>query len=482
MFAALASSLGCGLPNDPPSARPREDAIALPRPSAQRDLPDPSTMLGDAGATVALGDAMLAKLASIAIETPIYDEPRWAKTRIGYLRAGAIIKRSEAPATAGPRCPGGWYRVEPRGFVCVGAMASLDLDHPVVTATAQRPKLDDLPYDYVLSRAPPPPLYAKLPDLWDTLRFEPERSQESARGATDPSIPSWLLPGNPSVQLGNAPWRGDRVSLGRARPRSGFALLSTLEHRGRRYGVTTSLELVPLDRTRPVVRSTFRGVELEGVGLPIAFLRRHGGYRVIRGPRGLTPGGAIGFREAVAVTGEEREEGGVRYLVARDGSLIPASLAVMVKAMRHPPAWAREGKKWIEVSIPRQTLVAWEGETPVYATLVSTGVGGTGDPATTHATVRGAFTIYEKHVAVTMNGREAADPFDLRDVPFVQYFHEGYALHAAYWHDDFGRVKSHGCVNLSPRDAAWLFRFTDPHLPEGWHGVTRTGTIVYIHD
>ena len=50
-------------------------------------------------------------------------------------------------------------------------------------------------------------------------------------------------------------------------------------------------------------------------------------------------------------------------------------------------------------------------------------------------------------------------------MPFVQYFTEGFALHGAYWHDDFGTPRSHGCVNLAPVDAAWLFRFTDPEVP-----------------
>ena len=47
--------------------------------------------------------------------------------------------------------------------------------------------------------------------------------------------------------------------------------------------------------------------------------------------------------------------------------------------------------------------------------------------------------------------------FELRDVPYVQYFHEGYALHAAYWHDRFGIPRSHGCINLSPDNASWYF-------------------------
>ena len=75
------------------------------------------------------------------------------------------------------------------------------------------------------------------------------------------------------------------------------------------------------------------------------------------------------------------------------------------------------------------------------------------------------------------------DEFDFRDVPFVQYFTEGYALHAAYWHDEFGTPQSHGCVNLSPNDAAWLFDWTDPQVPAAWHAALslRKGTLVYIH-
>jgi len=53
----------------------------------------------------------------------------------------------------------------------------------------------------------------------------------------------------------------------------------------------------------------------------------------------------------------------------------------------------------------------------------------------------------------------------------VQYFSDAVGLHAAFWHNKFGRVRSHGCVNLAPRDAQWLFSFTGPHLPAGWTAV-----------
>ena len=82
-----------------------------------------------------------------------------------------------------------------------------------------------------------------------------------------------------------------------------------------------------------------------------------------------------------------------------------------------------------------------------------------------------------------MDGDEdKSDSFNLRDVPFVQYFHKGYALHGSYWHDDFGKVRSHGCVNLAPVDAAWLFEWTDPVVPPTWHAALNKerGTAVYI--
>ena len=135
------------------------------------------------------------------------------------------------------------------------------------------------------------------------------------------------------------------------------------------------------------------------------------------------------------------------------------------------------------MSILRQSLVAYEGTRPVFATLVSTGVDGLGDPEETHSTVRGAFVIHTKHVTATMDSDEEGDVFDLRDVPYVQYFHEGYALHGAYWHDSFGIPRSHGCINLSPPDASWLFAWTEPEVPNGWHARLQLhgGTLVYIH-
>ena len=68
--------------------------------------------------------------------------------------------------------------------------------------------------------------------------------------------------------------------------------------------------------------------------------------------------------------------------------------------------------------------------------------------------------------------------------PYVQFFNKAVAIHGAFWHREFGRVKSHGCVNLAPQDAKVLFDFTSPHLPEGWAAVFPTrlepGTVIRV--
>jgi lipoprotein-anchoring transpeptidase ErfK/SrfK len=195
----------------------------------------------------------------------------------------------------------------------------------------------------------------------------------------------------------------------------------------------------------------------------------------------MYPSATLTYREAVPLTGRKRAGG---ILEARDGSFVPESAMRVIQARTSFPSFATGDRKWVDVSIKEQSLVAYRGQRPVYVTLVSTGRDGLMDPETTNSTVRGTFMIYQKDVSSTMDGDEdRADSFNLHDVPFVQYFHKGYALHGTYWHDEFGHVRSHGCVNLAPADAAWLFEWTDPEVPPSWHGVINKerGTVVYVH-
>jgi lipoprotein-anchoring transpeptidase ErfK/SrfK len=76
-----------------------------------------------------------------------------------------------------------------------------------------------------------------------------------------------------------------------------------------------------------------------------------------------------------------------------------------------------------------------------------------------------------RHPEYGVTRRRGAGGFELRDVPWIQYFAAGYALHGAYWHDVFGIPRSHGCINLAPVDARLVFMWTDPPLPDNWHGI-----------
>jgi lipoprotein-anchoring transpeptidase ErfK/SrfK len=121
-------------------------------------------------------------------------------------------------------------------------------------------------------------------------------------------------------------------------------------------------------------------------------------------------------------------------------------------------------EKWIDVDLSTQTLIAYEGIEPVYATMVSTG-------AERSPTQPGVFRVWGRYLAHTMDNTEnpnLPNHFRLGDVPYVQFFDDDRGLHGVYWHDQFGTPHSHGCVNLSPRDARWLFRFTANPLPPGW--------------
>lgn len=92
---------------------------------------------------------------------------------------------------------------------------------------------------------------------------------------------------------------------------------------------------------------------------------------------------------------------------------------------------------WLEVDLSEQELTLWQGGETQYTTIVSTGKADT-------PTETGIFTIQRKLLEDRMRG----DDYDLSHVPHVMYYHRGYAIHGAYWHNQFGTPVSHGCVNL----------------------------------
>jgi hypothetical protein len=433
-------------------------------------------------------------LTSVARETLIYARPSFKSQKIGYLRVGAVVSRSKN-AQGSEGCKRGWYRIQPEGYVCVDNSAILDSEgeSPFVELATVRPdRMAALPYQYGRSRYPTPPFYTRLPSKLEQERSEQEltghlraRTAEAWKQVPTSPTPPALLEGK-SVPM---PWGFPRalssLTTGRAMPDSGFALLGVYEHEGRRFALNTDFQLIPLDRVKPVEVSSFHGVRLdEGLTLPLAFVRSSSANLYTGDPKksGLSIARKLAYREAVPLSGREVIVSGIHYLETAAHDWIRNERLVRIDRFKNRPGWASGHRSWIHVSILQQSLVMYEGEKPVYATLVSTGVDGLGDPLETHSTLRGQFLIHTKHVSITMDSDAEGDEFDLRDVPYVQYFQDGFALHAAFWHDSFGQPYSHGCVNLSPLDARALFHMTNPPVPQTWHGAMSLsgGTLVHI--
>lgn len=132
----------------------------------------------------------------------------------------------------------------------------------------------------------------------------------------------------------------------------------------------------------------------------------------------------------------------------------------------HSPPDGVEDDTWISVNLYEQTVTAYEEGEMVFATAVSSGLRG-------WWTRPGIFQVYQKLSRTPMSGAFEADRSDyyyLEDVPWVLYFDESRALHGTYWHNNYGYQQSHGCVNLAPADARWIYDWAEE------------GTWVYVFD
>jgi lipoprotein-anchoring transpeptidase ErfK/SrfK len=132
-------------------------------------------------------------------------------------------------------------------------------------------------------------------------------------------------------------------------------------------------------------------------------------------------------------------------------------------------------KKHIYVNLTKQMLHAYEGDTLILKTPVSTGLWG--------KTPTGTFTIWSKFVASRMTGGSGEDFYDLPNVPYVMFFsndevpgHRGFSLHGTYWHNNFGHKMSHGCVNLRTIDAKKMYEWTEKVSADD------KGTLITIYE
>jgi hypothetical protein len=432
----------------------------------------------------------------------------------GYLSLGGSVavrgaSLEEARVGGGGSCDA-WYRVEPRGVVCVGRDATTDANDPTVVAlAANAPRLDSpWPFDYGESIGAP--RYDKLPTareqgqreaLFDEFRDKVRR----ARGLTDPdaigAIDKHLIgidlqpTGIPAPTLFEA---GPRVR----EPRKAIARASTVAYTrafdadDRSWLLTSDHALMPRDKVRPYPRSSFQGIHLDDGDkkLPIAFFRKKPRPKYRRDQAGgfVPTGEDWAVRTWVGLTGESVEHDEKKFYATREaGVWASEDDATVVRGSDEPPkvVGTSERNTWVEVSVIQGWLIAYEGKRPVFVTLISPGRGLTPvpgkDPLETASTPTGIFRVDGKFRTATMVS-STNENIVHSDVMYVQNFHGPHSLHGAYWHDAWGEGKSGGCINLSPIDSKWLFEWTEPAVPEGWHGLRSTSeagpaTTVVVH-
>ncbi len=451
-------------------------------PAPDAFAPDAVEAAVDAGPAPLAPDETLTVLSrQLAVYFEPHVEPEWN----GSLRAGARVRVLRGPL-GHEQCgsfegrPGtGWYQIEHDGYVCVsrGAVLTRHLRRVLRGPLPTQPRRENaMPYTYAMASRDAV-LYRRLPTEADEHNVEPDRFIEG----WEPREPIERIPTSLEALEGfeDSPvlrrvTRGMVFSLDRAQ---------TSETQSR-FWRTHSGGFVRSDEIHFVGAPALRGVSLTGpVHLPLRFTTARTPL-FVRDPRGrlrsartLPRWSAVPLAEGPSFT-EGRDE-----YVPVEGGWIRRRDARDITA-HTPPDDLAPREKWVDVNLDHQFVVAYEGATAVYATLMSSGIGAR-DGGDNYETIQGAFRIEQKHLTTTMDGNSASGAYSIEDVPWVMYFRGSFALHGAFWHDDFGRVRSHGCVNLAPADARWIFLWSAPALPEGWHSVTAVandpGTRVYVH-
>lgn len=233
----------------------------------------------------------------------------------------------------------------------------------------------------------------------------------------------------------------------------GFVWVSVMAkttYEGRDYYQINPDEFVSAEALRIYRPSAFQGVALaEQPQRPFAWILQ-------RVQPSLTPGGDTNAEasplqryQLVQIYAEEHPAGEVWYLIGPDQWI--NQIYVGKVSLTPVPAGVGSDDAWVDINLFEQTLAAYVGDRMVYATLVSSGLPGWNTPV-------GLTQVWHKVKYGKMSGaEERPDYYFLEDVPWTLYFNQDVALHGAYWHDSFGYRHSHGCVNLAPRDARWLF-------------------------
>ena len=225
------------------------------------------------------------------------------------------------------------------------------------------------------------------------------------------------------------------------------------------------------EQLRQALPSTFSGVRLtEDMPYTVAWIL----VNVVpsRAPGAEPTDGDLAILRytLVNIYSEIEIEGWRWYQIGVDQWVHQTLVAKILPIIRPPEV---DTQKWVSVDLYEQIAIAYEGDTPVFATLISSGLAD-------WPTNEGIFHVYVRYPRTLMSGAEGnPDFYYLEEVPWTMYFDGDIGLHGTYWHDGFGYRHSHGCVNLSITDAHWLYVWAadeiDLTVPRD------TGAAVYVY-
>lgn len=542
-WAGGLGAVGCSSEADVSESATRTSSVLAPPESSPPDPPPaPSTSPAAPVAEAEDGGEAADKpwegpwLGVMAFQTPIYAEPRFDK-RIGYVRKGGKVPLESTTPIKKDNCKQGWYRLVDGGFVC-GKYATPNIDDPKVKLGVTAPDLDAIvPYKYAYNRKHGTPLYKSVPTREDMLKYEPYLAKSSAdekkteepetdAAAADDRQPAKKKPSSEGdidflaeldesagdgsgeeqeepprawwdqeatdskVEVTLADLESDADSNLSKRMVKGFfvAVDKSFGWNDRLWYKTTNGLVAPADRMYINKPPEVKGMAFPSGAAAIGFMRSAKGHRfhLDKGQKEARKGDKVERFAAFGLTGKTATVDGAEYRETVDGWWFKSDQGTITEPGPRPSEVA-EDEKWIDVNLSRRTLVALVGDKPVYAALVSPGKKSR-NRKKDHSTPTGKWRIYEKHIAVTMDGDGASGdlPYSIDDVPYVAYYKGSYALHGAFWHQNFGHDMSHGCVNLAPLDAKEIFMWSEPRLPRGWHAVfstdERPGTLVVAHE
>ena len=398
---------------------------------------------------------MIAWLLAGAVADPFeVTEPVWVRAapdadapRRGRLEPGSPFEARGT--TDGVGCDDQWHVLDAGGFACstwsvratgvVGAHRSVRFDPPTPE------EYDDYNEHGRYDRSP------EGEDL--ALPFVYGRITRRWRGPVYASVAAWRSGADPTGTLPKGV-KAHFVDVVWSDPEGEVPVLGLVRPSG---------EVVPANGVYLYPISRFEGRDLAvdpvAPGGHAAWVLPYDGLDLRDAPDDGAAGvGHLPFQTAIDVFGDGE------WLQDPQGSWLRAD-QVRVWRPAPPPEDLPPDALWIDVDLSEQTLAIVSAGRARFITLVSSGLRRSPTPA-------GLYSVTDKVIHHDMRSRPGSkSPYHVEQVPWIAHFRPRYALHGVFWHWGFGHPASHGCINLSPRDARTVFSHLRPILPGGWHSV-----------